>query len=184
MVVGLGNPGRKYVETRHNIGFKVIEQLSERLGIEVVQKKFGGLFGAGEYAGEKLILLMPQEFMNRSGQSVATAAGFYKLSADEVLIVTDDMALDVGRIRVRAKGSAGGHNGLADIIQKLGTQEVGRVRVGIGRSEFMGDVDFVLGRPSEDEKPLLNEAIVRAAEAVESCIGRGLEAAMNEFNRE
>ena len=183
MIVGLGNPGDKYVDTRHNTGFMVIDSLARELAIEVKKRKFGARFGSGEFADKKLILLKPWQFMNRSGQAVATAAGFYKLSVHDLLVVTDDMDLEPGRIRIRAKGSAGGHNGLADITEKLGTNEFARCRVGIGRSGQQEAVDYVLDRPAGDQKPLLAEAIERARDAVFCWIEHGVETAMNEFNR-
>jgi PTH1 family peptidyl-tRNA hydrolase len=183
MIVGLGNPGDKYVDTRHNTGFMVIDLLARDLAIEVKKRKFGARFGSGEFADKKLILLKPWQFMNRSGQAVATAAGFYKLDVNDLLVVTDDMDLDPGRIRIRAKGSAGGHNGLADITEKLGTNEFARCRVGIGRSGQQEAVDYVLDRPTGDQKPLLAEAIERARDAVFCWIEHGIEKAMNEFNR-
>jgi PTH1 family peptidyl-tRNA hydrolase len=182
MIVGLGNPGDEYVDTRHNTGFKVIDLLAEELGIDIRKKKFGARFGSGEYTDEKLILLKPWQFMNLSGQAVATAAGFYRLSVNNLLVVTDDMDLQTGRIRLRPKGSAGGHNGLADIIDKLGTNEFARCRVGIGRSSDEEAVDYVLDKPSEVEKPLLAEAIERARDAVLCWIEYGIETAMNKFN--
>lgn len=182
MVVGLGNPGKKYVGTRHNIGFRVIDSLAEALKIKVKKKRFNGCLGSGEYAGKKLILLKPLQFMNCSGQVVATAAGFYKISASNVLIVLDDMALSPGRIRVRMKGSAGGHNGLADVIEKLGTENVNRLRIGIGPSNEKEAYDYVLSKPAEPEKPLLDDAISKAREAVLCWIEYGIRATMNKFN--
>ena len=146
MVVGLGNPGDRYLDTRHNMGFMVIDSLAEALRIEVRKRKFGARFALGEFADKKLILLKPWQFMNRSGQAVATAAGFYKLGVGDMLVISDDMDLEPGRIRLRAKGSAGGHNGLADITQKLGTSEFARCRVGIGRSDWQESVSYVLER--------------------------------------
>jgi PTH1 family peptidyl-tRNA hydrolase len=137
----------------------------------------------GEFAHKKLIVLKPWQFMNRSGQAIATAMGFYKLNVADVLVVTDDMDLEPGRIRIRSKGSAGGHNGLADIIEKLGTNEVARCRVGIGRSHEGEAVGFVLDRPTEAERPLLQEAIERARDAVLCWIENGIETAMNKYNR-
>jgi len=184
MVVGLGNPGDEYVDTRHNIGFRVIDSLSEALKIKVGKRKFGARFGEGEFGDKNLILLKPWQFMNRSGQAVATAMGFYGLDVEDLLVVIDDMALSPGRIRIRAKGSAGGHNGLADVIEKLGTESIARLRIGIGRSGEESDVDFVLDRPTETERQMLAEAIKRATEAVLCCIGCGVEAAMDKFNSE
>jgi len=127
MVVGLGNPGEEYVDTRHNVGFRVIDSLAETLIIDVRKKKFGACLGSGEFADKKLILLKPMRFMNCSGEVVTTAAGFYKLVLSNLLVVTDDMALPPGRVRMRMKGSAGGHNGLADVIEKLGTENISRL---------------------------------------------------------
>jgi PTH1 family peptidyl-tRNA hydrolase len=182
MLVGLGNPGSEYEDTRHNIGFKVIDSLADRLGVKVKRRKFSARFGEAEFADKKLILLKPWQFMNCSGQAVATAVGFYKLPLSDLLVVTDDMALEPGRIRIRAKGSAGGHNGLTDIIDKLGTNEFARCRIGIGRCGEQIAYDYVLDKPTETEKPLLNEAIDIALDAVLCWIEYGVEQAMNEFN--
>jgi len=183
IVVGLGNPGDEYIDTRHNMGFKVIDLLAEALGIEVRKRKFGSRFGSGEFSDKKLILLKPWQFMNRSGQAVATAVGFCKLDVGDLLVVTDDMDLEVGRIRIRAKGSAGGHNGLADIIEKLGTSEFARCRIGIGQSGREDAVDYVLDKPTTAEKPLLAGAIEKAREAVLCWIEYGTGKTMNDFNR-
>lgn len=185
MVVGLGNPGDEYADTRHNTGFRVIDALAEKLDIEVKQRKFGARFGAGEFSGKKLILLKPWTYMNRSGQSVATAVGFYKLDLNDLLVVTDDLALEPGRIRLRAKGSAGGHNGLADIIEKLGTNEFARCRIGIGsvgEDVRQNQVDYVLGEPTEEQKKLLDEAVKKAKDAVLCWVEFDIQAAMNKFN--
>jgi len=183
IVVGLGNPGDEYVNTRHNMGFKVIDSLAKMLKTDVKKRKFGARFGSGEFADKKLILLKPWQFMNRSGQSVATAVGFYKLTVGDLLVVTDDMDLEPGRIRIRAKGSAGGHNGLADIIEKLGTNGFARCRIGIGRSSEADAVDHVLDKPAKEEEPLLAEAIERARKAVLCWIEYGTGKTMNEYNR-
>ncbi len=183
IVVGLGNPGDEYIDTRHNTGFKVIDSLAEVLEIEIRKRKFGARFGSGEFSDKKLILLKPWQFMNRSGQAVATAMGFYKLGAGDLLVVTDDMDLEPGRIRIRSKGSAGGHNGLADIIEKLGTNEFARCRIGIGQSGREDAVDYVLNKPTMAEKPVLAGAIEKAREAALCWIKYGTERTMNEFNR-
>jgi PTH1 family peptidyl-tRNA hydrolase len=185
MVVGLGNPGSEYVDTRHNTGFKVIDAIAKTLDLEVKQRKFGARFGIGEFSDKKLILLKPWNFMNRSGQAVATAVGFYKLALSDLLVVTDDLALDPGRIRLRSKGSAGGHNGLADIIEKLGTIEFARCRVGIGtpgEEVWQNQIDYVLGKPAEKQKHLLAEAIEKAKDAVLCWVESNIETAMNRFN--
>lgn len=200
MVVGLGNPGEEYAGTRHNIGFRVIDLLVEALRIDIKKKKFGARFGTGEFGGKKLILLKPWQFMNRSGEAVAAAVGFYKLALEDLLVVTDDVALEPGRIRIKAKGTAGGHNGLADIIDKLGTNQFGRLRVGIGlsasktpanRDEIQnskipadaGLVEYVLDKPTRRERLLLDKAVERAKEAAFCWLELGIEAAMNRFNR-
>jgi len=183
MVVGLGNPGSEYAGTRHNLGFMVIDSLAETLGAKVGRRKFSARFGEVEFADKKLILLKPWQFMNRSGQAVATAVGFYKLSLGDLLVVTDDMSLEPGRIRLRAKGSAGGHNGLADIIEKLGTNQFARCRLGIGSSGSQDAYDYVLDRPTHDQTPLLQDAIDKAKDAVLCWIQYGIERAMNQFNR-
>ena len=182
MIVGLGNPGDEYVDTRHNTGFKVVDSLGAALGIDVRKRKFGGRFGSGEFLEQKLILLKPWQFMNRSGHAVATAVGFYRLTPGELLVVTDDLSLDPGRIRIRAKGSAGGHNGLADIVEKLGTNEFGRLRVGIGSAGFEDAAAYVLRKPRLSERPLLSAAIERAREAALCWAEYGVDKAMNEFN--
>jgi PTH1 family peptidyl-tRNA hydrolase len=182
LVVGLGNPGPEYAETRHNLGFKVIEALDDTLGIEVKRQKFGARVGEGSYRGRKVMLMKPWQYMNRSGQAVATAVGFYKLDLGDVMVITDDMALETGHIRLRSKGSAGGHNGLRDIIEKLGSDEFARCRVGVGQCANAMAVDYVLGRPMADERVLLNDAIARARDAVLCWMERGIDKAMNEFN--
>jgi PTH1 family peptidyl-tRNA hydrolase len=182
LVVGLGNPGPEYAETRHNLGFKVIEALESALAIDVKKRRFGARVGEGSYAGRRLILMKPWKFMNRSGEAVASAVGFYKLDLGDVMVVTDDMALEVGRIRIRAKGSAGGHNGLADIIEELGSDAFARCRVGIGAAQSAEAVGHVLGRPDRQDKTLLNQAILRARDAVLCWLEFGVEETMNEFN--
>lgn len=182
LVVGLGNPGPEYAETRHNLGFKVIEALDEALGIAVAQQKFGARVGEGWYRERKVMLMKPWQFMNHSGQAVATAVGFYQLGLEDLMVITDDKALAPGRIRIRPRGSAGGHNGLADIIARLGSDAFARCRIGIGDCPGAESVDYVLGRPKPEERPLLNEAIVRARDAVLCWLESGIDRAMNEFN--
>ncbi len=182
LVVGLGNPGPQYEQTRHNLGFEVIDALDWALGLSVTKQKFGARIGEGYYKGQKLILMKPWQYMNRSGQAVATAAGFYKLELSDVMVITDDMALDPGRIRVRAKGAAGGHNGLADIAAKLGSNEFARCRVGIGACPGPEAIGYVLGRPSQADRVLLNEAVLQAREAVLCWLDFGIDKTMNDFN--
>jgi PTH1 family peptidyl-tRNA hydrolase len=182
MVVGLGNPGKKYVDTRHNIGFRVIDSLAERLRLDARKKRFGACLGSGEFVNRKLILLKPMRFMNCSGEVVATVANFYKLVLSNLLVVIDDMALPPGRIRIRMRGSAGGHNGLADVIEKLGTENISRLRIGIGQNDEKEAYDYVLSKPTEAERPLLDEAIVKARDAVLCWVEYGIKMTMNKFN--
>lgn len=181
MIAGLGNPGSRYGGTRHNVGFAVLDCVARQLEAEIKKKKFGGLFGECVFGDKKLLLLKPMQYMNNSGQVVATAAGFYRLGRENLLVLTDDMALEPGRIRIRAKGSAGGHNGLGDIIARLGSEEFARLRVGIGGGAGMG-ADYVLSRPPEAEAEVLCEAIERAAQAVLCWVEEGIDSAMNKFN--
>jgi PTH1 family peptidyl-tRNA hydrolase len=160
----------------------VIDLLAEALKIDLRKKKFGARYGLGESAGKKLILLKPWQFMNRSGQAVATAAVFYKLDLSDLLVVTDDMDLEPGRIRFRPKGSAGGHNGLADIIDKLGTNEFARCRIGIGRSNNEDAVDYVLDAPPKSQLLMLADAIERARNGALCWIEWGIDMVMNKFN--
>jgi len=183
LIVGLGNPGLEYQQTRHNVGFEVVELLTKKLKVKLNKEKFSAAFGQAEFEDKKLILLKPLLFMNNSGQVVAAVANFYKLTAEAILVITDDMALEPGMIRLRAGGSAGGHNGLADIIEKLGTDEFNRLRIGIGNRSQTPGRDYVLSRPSETERNLIDKAVTEAADAVMVWITEGVETAMNRFNR-
>ena len=184
LIVGLGNPGREYEHTRHNAGFDAIDVLAGKLGADVKEKKHKGLCGKGMIAGEKVILLMPQTFMNLSGESVRAAADFYKIDAEHMIVLYDDIDLDVGKLRVRAKGSAGGHNGIKNIIAHMGTQEFPRVRIGVGaKPDRMDLADYVLGRFSQVERPVMEDAFEEAAEAAIAVVEDGIDAAMNRFNR-
>ena len=197
LIVGLGNPGREYEHTRHNAGFDAIDVLAGKLGADVKEKKHKGMI-----AGEKVILLKPQTFMNLSGESVRAAADFYKIDAEHMIVLYDDIDLDVGKLRVRAKGSAGGHNGIKNIIAHMGTQEFPRVRIGVGaKPDRMDLADYVLGHSSSGEKKIMEEAAKEAADAIceivnvmedafeeaaEAAIAvveDGIDAAMNRFNR-
>lgn len=182
LIVGLGNPGSKYDRTRHNIGFEVVDAIAKQLGIDVKKKKFGALIGEGVAGGGKLILVKPQQYMNRSGQVVATVKGFYKLGLEQLIVVTDDMALETGRVRIRSKGSAGGHNGLTDIIEKLGSEDFCRLRIGIGKNERIAGRNYVLGKMSEEDRKLIDVATETAGQALMCWAGEGVDIAMNRFN--
>lgn len=182
LIAGLGNPGPEYEQTRHNVGFRVLDALAERLGGTIRRRAFNALVEDVMLGDMKLILLKPQQYMNRSGHAIATAAGFYKLSAAEILVVLDDMALPTGQLRIRPKGSAGGHNGLKDIIARLGTDAFARLRVGIGDSGSREAADYVLSRFAADERQAVDQAISRSVDAVLYWAQNGVEPAMNRYN--
>ena len=185
IIAGLGNPGRDYENTRHNIGFDVIDRLADQENIGVLEKKHKAIIGRGMIAGEKCILAKPQTFMNLSGESVRALLDYYK--ADEtadLIVISDDISLDVGQIRIRKKGSAGGHNGLKNIIAHLGHDSFMRVKMGVGEKPRGWDLaDYVLGHFSPSEREIMDEAAERAADAVRMMIAEDVDAAMNEYNR-
>ncbi|HBG27375.1 MAG: aminoacyl-tRNA hydrolase [Planctomycetes bacterium GWF2_41_51] len=183
LIAGLGNPGSEYDGTRHNIGFEVVDKLADKYGVELKKGKFGAAFGQTALEDKKLILLKPLKYMNNSGQVIATAAGFYKLQPLQILVITDDLALEPGTIRMRASGSAGGHNGLVDIIEKLGTSDFPRLRIGIGDKGPAVGKDYVLSRPGSADRELLREAVQQAVEASICWMQQGVDAAMTKFNR-
>ena len=184
LVVGLGNPGDKYEGTRHNAGFMVIDQLAEGLKIPVQRLKFKALTNTAEIAGHKVLLMKPVTYMNLSGEAVGEAAAFYKVPPERVLVLSDEVSLAPGKIRVRRSGSAGGHNGLKDIIAHLGTDQFPRIRVGVGQKPHpdYDMADWVLGKPQGEDKKAVEAAVVRAADAVECLLAKGPEEAMNRFN--
>lgn len=187
LIVGLGNPGEKYARTRHNVGFDVIDALAQRWQISLSEnRKFQGGFGEGmAIAGQKIALLKPTTYMNRSGQAVRAVLDWYKFEPESVLVVYDDMALPLGRLRIRPSGSAGGHNGMKSVIAHLGTQEFPRLRVGIGSTDEAGDravVAHVLGKFAPNEKPVVETALDWAMEAIETILRKGTEPAMSAFN--
>jgi len=181
LIVGLGNPGTRYAMTRHNVGFRVVDELGQRHGIELNREKFHAWFGRGTILEEDVVLLKPTTFMNRSGQAVQAAGRFYRLELADLLVLSDDHALPLGRLRLRGAGSAGGHNGLQDVIDRLGSNRFARLRLGIDPP--VGDaVSYVLARFGEQEETVVAAACRRAADAVECWLVQGLEAAMNRFN--
>ncbi|MDR1588641.1 MAG: aminoacyl-tRNA hydrolase [Oscillospiraceae bacterium] len=185
LVVFLGNPGERYAKTRHNAGFMAARVVEERTGARIDRLKFHALTAVTELGGERVLLLKPQTFMNLSGDAAREAMRFYKLAADRLIVVSDDAALRLGALRVRPSGSAGGHNGLRDIIDKCGGDGFARVRIGVGAPPETGRdmMDWVLSRFEESDMPELGDALERAASAVEAIISRGAEKAMNDFNR-
>lgn len=182
LIVGLGNPGKKYADSRHNTGFKVIDVLAKELSVDVSKEDFLGLYGRGRFLEEDIILLKPMTFMNLSGQSVQALAAFFKIAPEDLIVVFDDMAIPPGKIRLRLSGSSGGQKGMQNIIDMLSTSTIKRVRVGIGEPENKDAVDYVLSRPTAEEKPLVEEAIAQAAKAVLDALRNGFHHAMSSFN--
>ncbi|MBR1860841.1 MAG: aminoacyl-tRNA hydrolase [Lachnospiraceae bacterium] len=184
IIAGLGNPGREYENTRHNAGFKAIDEIAKKAGIGISEKKHKALIGKGVFAGEKVVLVKPQTYMNLSGESIREVTDYYKVDAEsELIVISDDIDLDIGQLRIRPKGSAGGHNGLKNIIQHLGTENFARVRIGVGAKRAGGDlVSHVLGSVAGDDLELYDETIKNVADAVEMMILEGTEKAMNKYN--
>lgn len=185
IIVGLGNPGKEYQNTRHNIGFDVIDRLAEQQNIAVLEKKHKALIGKGYVEGCKCILAKPQTFMNLSGESVRELVDYYKADQTaELIVISDDISLETGQLRIRKKGSAGGHNGLKSIIAHLGTDTFIRIKMGVGEKPKGYDLaDYVLGHFSSGERSIMNAAADRAADAIRLIITQDADAAMNEFNR-
>ena len=184
LIVGLGNPEAKYDGSRHNAGFAALDYLAGKWGISVNKTKFQGLWGQGEVEGHKVVLLKPLTYMNLSGDSIAPLAGFFKIPADHVLVISDDVSLPAGKLRIRGGGSAGGHNGLKNIIQHLGTDKFPRIKVGVG-SPRPGEhdmVDWVMGKPMGEDRTAVEDALDRAGDAAKTLITEGIDRAMNRFN--
>ena len=184
LVVGLGNPGAKYESTRHNMGFLVVDKLAQNEKLKFNKLRFKAWTAAWEVGGEKVLLMKPQTYMNLSGEAVGQAARFYKIPADHVLVISDDIALPAGKLRIRAGGSAGGHNGLKNIIQHLGTDRFPRIKVGVGspqQAEY--DIaDWVTGKPMGEDQKVIIEALDKAVAAIPVLIEQGVDRAMNRFN--
>ena len=183
LIAGLGNPTKEYDKTRHNVGFSVIDVLADRYRIDISEKKHKALCGRGVIEGQKVLLLKPQTFMNLSGESIRAAADYYKIEPEEMIVIYDDISLDPGQLRIRLKGSAGGHNGIKNIIANLGTQDFPRIKVGVGAKPPRMDLaDYVLSRFGAGEQKLMDEAFGEAAEAAVMMMTDGAERAMNHFN--
>ena len=185
IIAGLGNPTKEYEGTRHNVGFDVIDRLSEKYNIAVDTKKHRALIGKGMITGQKVILAKPQTYMNLSGESIRSLLDYYKVDEEhELLVIYDDVSLGVGQLRIRAKGSAGGHNGIKNIIAHLGGQVFPRIKIGVGEKPPKYDLaDYVLGHFSKAEKVLMDEGYDNAVRAVEMIVSGDIEGAMNEYNR-
>ncbi len=185
IIAGLGNPKKEYDNTRHNIGFAMIDELADKYHISVMDVKHKALTGKGMIGGHKVLLVKPLTFMNLSGESIRPLADYFKIDvASELIVVSDDISLPPGQIRIRKRGSAGGHNGLKSIIQQLGSEEFQRIRIGVGEKPGGYDLaDYVLGHFSKEEQVFMSEGIKKAVSAVEMMLDGNIDCAMNEFNR-
>lgn len=183
LIVGLGNPGREYEKTRHNSGFMVMDLIAQELRVDININKFKGLYAKTNVKGESVILLKPQTYMNLSGESVREIMDYFKIDKEDLLVIYDDLDLPVGKIRLRSKGSAGGQNGVKNIIQHLGSQEFNRIRVGIGKDTRIPVVDYVLGKVKKEELIDFEEALVDAKNAAIHSINNDFNQTMSEYNK-
>ena len=183
LIVGLGNPEEENSKTRHNMGFNTINKIARKYGIEVNKSKYEGLYDTTIIEWQKVVLIKPQTYMNLSGNCVKEFVDFYKVESENVLVIYDDMDIEPGQIKIRKKGSAGGHNGMKSIIQMLGTEEFPRIRIGIGRPKHNGDeINYVIGAIPEEEIPKLKEGTEKAKDAILEILKNGIDSAMNKFN--
>lgn len=183
LIVGLGNPEPEYSNTRHNMGFDVINCLAKQLKIDINKNKFDALYGSGVISDEKIVLVKPQTYMNLSGKSIKEFKKFYKLENSDIIVIYDDIDIEKGKIKIRKKGSAGTHNGMKSVVQELSTDEFVRIRVGTGKPEFENDlVNYVLTKIPKNEREMLDEAIVDAKSAIIEIVTNGIDIAMNKFN--
>ncbi len=183
LIVGLGNPEKDYANTRHNMGFNVINKLSEKYEIDVTKNNFKGLYGTGVIEGKKVILLKPQTYMNLSGESIVAIKSFYKIDIENILVIYDDIDTEPSKIRIRKKGTAGTHNGVKSVVHCLATTDFARIRVGIGQPKNdISLMEHVIGQIDEEDKVLLEEGIDRAEKAVEEILKNGIDIAMNKYN--
>lgn len=185
IIAGLGNPGKEYHNTRHNVGFDVIDELADKYNINVLETRNKALTGKGVIAGQKVILVKPLTYMNLSGESIRLLADYYKIDPEtELIVISDDITLPPGALRVRKKGSAGGHNGLKNIIKQLGSENFMRIRMGVGEKPKQYDlVDWVLGHFHKEERKAVDEAALKAVHAIEMILAGDVDGAMNEYNR-
>lgn len=184
LIVGLGNPGKEYENTRHNMGFNVIDKITKDCGINVSQSKFKGIYTIENICGKKVLILKPQTFMNLSGESVVAFRNFYKIENNNIIVIYDDMDLEEGTIRIRKKGSAGTHNGMKSVIQCLGTEDFTRIRIGIGKPKEKEDtIKYVIGPVSKSIRQKLEDGVNIAAEASLEILKNGVDIAMNQYNR-
>ena len=182
LIVGLGNPGKKYENTRHNMGFMAVDLLSDQAQIDVDKEVFHGLMGRGKIYDEDVILFKPTTFMNLSGTAVQEVVHYFKIAIEDIVVIFDDMALEPGKIRLRYEGSSGGHKGMQNIIDCLSTENIKRIRIGIGEPGEWDNVDYVLSKPLKDEESLIEEAIANAVRAIKEMLKSDFDRAMNKFN--
>ena len=182
LIVGLVNPGKKYEGTRHNMGFMAVDLLSDQAQIDVDKEVFHGLMGRGKIYDEDVILFKPTTFMNLSGTAVQEVVHYFKIAMEDIVVIFDDMALEPGKIRLRYEGSSGGHKGMQNIIDCLSTENIKRIRIGIGEPGEWDNVDYVLSKPLKDEMPLIEEAIANAVRAIKEMLKSDFDRAMNKYN--
>lgn len=182
IIAGLGNPGKKYENTRHNMGFIAIDLLAEEFGIKVDKLKFKSLVGEGRIAGQRVLLMKPQTYMNLSGEAIREAVNFYKIEPEELIVIYDDIDIPTGTFRIRKKGSAGTHNGMRSVVYQIQSDQFPRIRVGIGSEKKVDLIHYVTGGVSKSEKELLEDALVKAAKSAACIVEKGIDKAMNEFN--
>ena len=183
IIVGLGNPGKKYANTRHNLGYITVDRLAEKTGIKIEKFKFKSLVGEGIIADQKVLLLKPETFMNNSGEAVREVADFYKIEPENLLVIYDDIDLPLGNVRIRQSGSAGTHNGMRSVVYQLNDDQFPRIRIGIGRDEEVDLVNYVTGPFTKEEVKPLEEAVDKAVEAILCYLEEGIEPTMNKFNQ-
>ncbi len=183
LIVGLGNPGREYEHTRHNVGFMAIDRLAVMLEVNFTQTQFQSQIASLQFKGEKVLLMKPQTYMNLSGEAVAACARYFKIDSQDILVLHDDLDLPVGKIRIRYQGSSGGQNGLKNIMQLLGTQDIKRIRIGIGKDPIIPVKDYVLGKIPKDQEDLMNEILDKVAKASRASLAMTFTEVMNRYNR-
>lgn len=181
LIVGLGNPGKKYEHTRHNMGFDTLDLFADLAMIDIDKESFKGLVGRGKLFGQDVLLLKPQTFMNLSGESVREIVNYFKIEIEDILVIYDDMALEPGRIRLRPSGSSGGHKGMQNIIEHLGTEDIKRIRIGIGEPTY-DTIDYVLSKPTKEERDAIDEAIKEAVDALKDILKSNFDRAMTKYN--
>ncbi len=182
LIVGLGNPGKKYEGTRHNMGFMAVDLLSDQADINVDKEVFHGLMGRGKVFNQDIILFKPTTFMNLSGTAVQEVVHYFKIELEDIVVIYDDMALEPGTIRLRKEGSSGGHKGMQNIIDCLSTEQIKRIRIGIGEPGENDTIDYVLSKPLKEEMPVIEEAIANAVRAIKEMLKSDFDRAMNKYN--